>query len=51
MIYFIALLIFIGVDVVADWLLKKAPATVALAEPLSVVIAILAALLYIGAIR
>jgi hypothetical protein len=50
MVYFVALLIFIGVDVVADWLLKKAPATTSLADPLAVVIAILAALLYLKAI-
>lgn len=48
MIYFVALLIFILVYVVAKFLLEKVPALASLVDVLSIVLGILGALLYLG---
>ena len=49
--YFVALLIFIGVYVLANWLLGMVKSLADKAEVLAVVIGILAALFYVGVIR
>lgn len=48
---FVALLIFIVVYVLVDFLLKRVPAMAPLAEVLSIVFAALAALLYVGVLK
>lgn len=49
--YFIALLIFIAVYIITSFILELKPKTSTIAEPLGVIVGLLASLLYLGFIH